>query len=167
MFKDGRVEVHYGTITVTDTNIPSSGLFDLDTNTQISITVPPFTNFLTGNDFSTATIRFSPVSAIFNDIFKPGTPPVYALTNSNSATNSDNYIMFTSDTGNPGYSVPMTILQGAACEMDQGRLGNYTVYPSFLLRIPPTTVADTYQNTITFTIFDNTLSNGTAFCPPV
>lgn len=167
MFKDGRIETHYGPISIADSNMPSANIADIATSTQISITVTPFINFVTGNDFSSATIRFSPISAIFNDISKPGTPPVYALTNSNSATNSDNYIMFTTDTGNPGYSVPMTILQGAACSQDQGRLGNYTVYPSFLLRIPPTTVADTYQNTITFTIFDNTLPNGAAFCPPV
>jgi len=165
LFKDGRIEYHYGP--VIDTVLPESvGILDTETLSQVLITIPPFTGFTSGSEYNNNQIRFSPISAIFNDISKPDTPPVYALTNANSTSNPANYTMFVEDIGDPGFSVPVTTMEGAAC-LYHGRLGNYTLYPSFMLQIPPTTEADTYQNTITFTIIDNTLNNGTQFCPPV
>jgi hypothetical protein len=164
LFKDGRIEYHYGT--VNDADFPAVGIYDNQTATQISPTVEPFISYTTGSQYSGNSIRFSPVSTDFNDVSRPGTPPVYALTNGTSTANPANFTMFTSDTGNPGFSVPLTAIEGSAC-LYHGRLGNYTFYPSFMLQIPPETTADTYQNTITFTIMDKTLPNGSQFCPPV
>lgn len=164
LFKDGRIEYHYGT--VNDAEIPSVGVYDNQTSTLISPNVEPFLSATTGTEYSNNPLRFSPVSTDFNDVSRPETPPVYALTNGTSTTNPANFTMFTEDVGNPGFSVPLTAIEGAAC-LYHGRLGNYTFYPSFMLNIPPETAADTYQNTITFTIIDKTLPNGSQFCPPV
>lgn len=164
LFKDGRIEYHYGTMN--DAEPANVGIYDNQTATQISPTVEPFISYTTGSQYSGNSIRFSPVSTDFNDVSRPGTPPVYALTNGTSTANPANFTMFTSDTGNPGFSVPLTAIEGSAC-LYHGRLGNYTFYPSFMLQIPPETTADTYQNTITFTIMDKTLPNGSQFCPPV
>lgn len=164
LFRDGRVEYHYGTMN--DAEPANVGIYDNQTATQISPTVEPFVSYTTGSQYSGNAIRFSPVSTDFSDVSRPGTPPVYALTNGTSTANPSNFTMFTADVGNPGFSVPLTAIEGAAC-LYHGRLGNYTFYPSFILNIPPETAADTYQNTITFTIIDKTLPNGSQFCPPV
>lgn len=164
LFKDGRVEYHYGPNDDSFTT-PIIGIGDFATENIIYATEGSFGNStFVGMDISNAQLRFSPVNTVFSDISKPGTPPVYSPTNSNSTDNPLNFTMFTEDPENPGFSIPMVAVEAAACNT-QGRLGNYSVFPSFILQIPPTTIADTYQNTITFTIIDKTFASGTSFCP--
>ncbi len=165
LFKDGRIEYHYGPITDTF-SYPDIGIIKDPgpSPTLILANQFPFGSVIRPTGISNAQIRFTPVSTIFNDVSKPGTPPVFAVTNSDStAGDPANFTMFTEDNSNPGNSVPVSIVDGAACT-SQGRLGNYTVYPSFLLQVPPTTTSNTYQNTITFTILDNTVADGSSFC---
>lgn len=163
IFRDGRIEYHEGPNTDTTTT-PVISIGNNENDVFIHASEAPFGGNAVGADLANSQIRFTPSTTIFNDINKTGTPPVYAATYGNSTTDPVNFTMFTEDTGNPGFSVPITTLEGGAC-INQGRLGNYTVYPSFILQIPPTTAADTYQNTITFTIIDKTYPLGNAFCP--
>ncbi len=163
IFKDGRIEYHFGPITDFITT-PTIAIYDNNTGVPVLASVPPFDTMTSGLDVANAQIRFSPTSTVFSETPKPDTPPVYSPILATPATDTSNYTMFTEDSMNPGFSVPMVVFEGSACS-SQGRLGNYTVYPSFLLQIPGTTPADTYQNTITFTIIDKTIADGTSFCP--
>lgn len=163
IFRDGRIEYHEGPNTDAFSR-PTIAIGDNGNAIFIQASEFPFRVGVRGTDISNSQIRFTPATTIFNDVQKAGTPPVYAATYGNSTADPVNFTMFTEDTGNPGFSVPITTLEGGAC-INQGRLGNYTVYPSFILQIPPTTAADTYQNTITFTIIDKTYPLGSGFCP--
>jgi len=162
LFRDGRIEYHYGPNSDSAATAFAS-ITDNATQNTVQASDAPLDKATIGSDYANKQIRFSPSSNSFKDIFKPGTPTVYSPTNAASAENPDNYTIFTEDPQNPGFSVPTTVLDGAACSF-HGRLGNYTLYPSFLLQISPTTPADTYANTITFTIIDKTLSDNTSFC---
>jgi|GEM_PF-2771460 len=165
LFRDGRIEYHYGPDTDSFSQ-PSIGIMNNQPQTTIDANINPFGRpFNHGTTYQNAQIRFTPVSTEFNEITKPDTPPAYAPTNANSVEDTTNFTMFTEDTDNPGFSIPVTTIEAAACAF-QGRLGNYTVFPSFILAIPPTTAADTYQNTITFTIIDKTVPLFSGFCSP-
>ncbi len=163
IFRDGRIEYHEGPNTDTFTT-PTIAIGDNGNAIFIQASEAPFGVGARGSDVANSQIRFTPTTTVFNDVRKAATPPVYAATYANSTTDPANFTMFTEDPGNPGFSVPVSTLEGGAC-INQGRLGNYTVYPSFILQIPPTTPADTYQNTITFTIIDKTYPLGSGFCP--
>lgn len=162
LFKDGRIEYHYGP---NSDSGPATFASIADNATQniIEASEPPLDTIKLGSDYANKQIRFSPGSNSFKDIIKPGTPTVFSPTNAISAENPENYTLFMEDPQNPGFSVPTTLLDGAACSY-HGRLGNYTIYPSFLLQISPTTPEDTYANTITFTIIDKTIPDNTSFC---
>jgi hypothetical protein len=161
LYKDGRIEFHYGP---NNDNSLLKGkdvaeLYNSDGQTMAIPTAQPFASVVSGSLPGSALafrqIRFLPRSTIFNGISKPGTPPVYATINSLSNNDPENFTMFAPDGSNDGFSSPLTVIQAPACAT-QGRLGDYTVYPSFLLQIPGTTRTDIYQNSITFTIIDET-----------
>jgi hypothetical protein len=69
----------------------------------------------------------------------PGTAAVTAPIDGTSYTN------FTS---------PLVVLNGATADCDHGRIGTYTVFPSFRLLVPVTTPAGTYSTTITYTLLE-------------
>lgn len=94
----------------------------------------------------------------FTEVKKPGTPAATAPYNEDPSENPD--FEFLTDTDNDGESDAFDLINGhvdPAGEFTPGRIGLYTVYPSFRLQIPSATTADgTYTNTITFTISDST-----------
>jgi hypothetical protein len=52
------------------------------------------------------------------------------------------------------FSTPVLLINADVSCGDMGRVGTYTVYPSFRLEIPPSTAAGTYTTNITYTLID-------------
>ncbi len=118
----------------------------------------------------------------FTEVKKPGTPAAVAQYNGDPADDID-FIDLT-DTDDDGTSDALDIITGGvsitagtcvggandgnSCTGDgecpdgyctefiPGRIGIYTIYPSFKLQIPNATPNGTYKNTITFTVSDST-----------
>lgn len=171
LFSNGNIEFHFGPVTDTTqgpgTGI-STGLYNAGTSTFIESDV--LGNLADGSAFANQEVRFSPSSVTSEGISKPGTPAVYAPTNSTNTTNQNSYTFFTEDIGNPGFSLPITLLEGQACNtttVKHGRLQSDTVYPFFMLLVEPSVLGDTYQNTITYTLLDKTITDDlSSFCQP-
>jgi len=166
LLKNGNIEIHYGTLDDSYDTLGDNlilGLYNGNDDSIILTDVDPFVYQTAASDLTDEQIRFLPNSTSFIDIKKPGTPVVFSPTNAPTASDPEYYTSFTEDQGHQGFSVPVQILDGTACEF-QGRLGSYSIYPSFLLQVPPTTKADTYQNTLTYTIIDKTIPTNTSYC---
>ncbi len=91
----------------------------------------------------------------FNEVRKTGTPAMSDPLNGDP-TNDSTYTPFVDSNS------PLVILDGTACET-QGRVGVYTLYPSFRLIVqqpPEKPSAGTYTNTITYTIMNETVNSG-------
>lgn len=94
----------------------------------------------------------------FTEIKKPGTPAAVATYAGNPEYPKD-YIAFT-DSDDDGISDAIELISGTVDAVDgytPGRIGLYTVYPSFRLQVPNNTTNGTYENVITFTLFNSTL----------
>jgi len=109
-----------------------------------------------GTDLVNKQVIFRP-GFDFTEVKKPGTPAAIAPYNGDPSENMD-FEYFT-DIDNNGESDPFDLINGhvdPVGEFTPGRIGLYTVYPSFRLQIPSTTADGTYTNTITFTYTDST-----------
>lgn len=91
---------------------------------------------------------FNPAGFDFSEVKKPGTASTSAPQTGNPNEDND-YTSF------PGLSPIIDLLDGHSAN-GCGRVGIYTVYPSFRLTIPETTEPGKYNNTITYTVFDDT-----------
>jgi hypothetical protein len=52
------------------------------------------------------------------------------------------------------FNSPLVLLSGATAACDEGRVGIYTLYPSFRLLIPNDTPAGTYTTSVTYTLLE-------------
>jgi hypothetical protein len=89
---------------------------------------------------------FTPSGFDFLEVKSENTQSTIALYNGNPYTESD-YTYFTAPT--------VDLLDGSAPE-NGGRVGIYTIYPSYRLTIPNNTPAGIYRNEITYTLSDAT-----------
>ncbi len=99
-------------------------------------------------------LQYNPSGADFIEVVKPGTPAVVVSTKGDPNEDLD-YTTFTEDGGNPGNSLNVDLINGNT-DIGCGRVGLYTVYPSYRLDVPETTADGSYQNTITYTLSDST-----------
>jgi len=53
------------------------------------------------------------------------------------------------------FQQPLVLLDGGTANCNEGRVGIYTVYPSFRLLVPNDTAAGTYTTSITYTLLEN------------
>lgn len=106
-------------------------------------------------------LQFNLAGTDFIEVIKPGTPAVVVSTKGDPNEDLD-YTAFSEDPGNPGNSLNIDLINGNA-DIDCGRVGIYTVYPSYRLDVPQSTPDGTYQNTITYTLSDST-GPGTGSC---
>lgn len=95
----------------------------------------------------------------FTEVKQPGTSAVSAVlsgnpSNDGNPANDNDYVSFIEDSN--GTSLPQEILDGHVDASCGGRIGVYTVYPSYRLVVPANTADGTYQNTITYTLMDST-----------
>lgn len=74
LFKDGRIEYHYGPNT-DSTTPPVIGIYNTNPSTTISATEGDFDPGNLGSEQANFEIRFSPNNTLLNDVTKPGTPP--------------------------------------------------------------------------------------------
>ena len=93
---------------------------------------------------------YNPSGFDFTEVKKPGTksaeaPYNYEGTDITQAT----FEYFQS-------SSPIIEILNATSHADEGRVGIYTLYPSYKLKIPQATEAGTYTSTITYTLIDST-----------
>jgi hypothetical protein len=88
---------------------------------------------------------FSPSGFDYLETKKANTPATIALTNGNPHSDAD-YHTFT---------VPIVDLLDGASPPTGGRIGIYTIYPSYRLNIPSTTPAGIYRSEITYTLSDS------------
>lgn len=82
----------------------------------------------------------------FDEILKTGTPAMYAPLDGDPSVDAD-YTNFTNA------NTPIIILDGANLttpDCNIGRVGTYTVYPSFRLTVPNDTAAGNYSSTFTY-----------------
>lgn len=151
------ITFNYGTITDTQGAGPIVGV------TKGGPAGTPVTNTYTesihsqqmqGSDVSNNQALFSPGGTDFTEAVKPGTPAV--ATGANGDPNQDlDYVNFIEDGGNPGNSLNLDLMNGNV-DTGCGRVGIYTIYPSYKLIVPDTTIDGDYQNTITYTLSDST-----------
>jgi len=107
-----------------------------------------------GNDTASKQAVFSSAGTNFTEVVKPGTPVVAVPTDGNPAVDID-YVSFTEDGGNPGSSLNLDLMNGNV-DTGCGRVGIYTLYPSYRLDVPNTTNEGSFQSTITYTLSDST-----------
>lgn len=151
------ITFNYGTITDTQGNGPIVGV------TKGGAAGTPVTNTYTesidsqqmqGSDLNNDQALFSPGGTDFVEVVKPGSPAV-ATAASGDPNNDLDYVDFVEDGGNPGNSLNLDLMNGNV-DTGCGRVGIYTIYPSYKLAVPNTTVDGSYQNTITYTLSDST-----------
>lgn len=89
----------------------------------------------------------------FNRVKVPGTPSASITANGDPSIGTD-YINFPDDGGYGTVDlINADLLQTEACE---GRIGLFTIYPSFQLFVPNTTQEGDYESVITYTASDAT-----------
>lgn len=155
--EDDTITFNYGTITDTQGTGPIVGL------TKGGVAGTPVTNTYTesrysqqmqGSDLSNNKALFIPGGTDFTEVVKPGTLPVTTATNGDPNEDLD-YVNFVEDGGNPGNSLNLDLMNGNV-DTGCGRVGIYTIYPSYRLDVPNLTVDGNYENTITYTLSDST-----------
>ena len=99
-------------------------------------------------------LQYNPSGADFIEVVKPGTPAVVVSTKGDPNVDLD-YTSFTEDGGNPGNSLNLDLINANA-DTGCGRIGLYTLYPSYRLDVPEITADGSYENTITYTLSDST-----------
>jgi len=107
-----------------------------------------------GKNAASKQAKFSIAGTNFTESVKPGTSAVVVATTGSPSIDID-YTNFTEDSGNPGNSLNMDLMNGNT-DTGCGRVGIYTIYPSYRLDIPRTTNAGLFQSTITYTLSDST-----------
>ncbi len=111
---------------------------------------------MTGLSLTSTQAIFSAAGANFTEAVKPGTPVITVPASGDQAVDID-YLDFTEDGGNPGNSLAMDIINATANDQC-GRVGLYTIYPSYKLNVPLATVDGAYTSTITYTLSDSSNS---------
>lgn len=107
-----------------------------------------------GSDLSNDQALFTPGGTDFTEVVKPGTPAVATAASGDPNEDLD-YVSFVEDGGNPGNSLNLDLMNGNV-DTGCGRVGIYTLYPSYRLDVPNTTADGSYENTITYTLSDST-----------
>lgn len=107
-----------------------------------------------GSDLNNDQAVFTPGGTDFTEVVKPSTPAVVVSANGNPNSDPD-YVDFVEDGGNPGNSLNLDLMNGNV-DTGCGRVGIYTLYPSYRLQVPQATVDGSYESTITYTLSDST-----------
>jgi hypothetical protein len=107
-----------------------------------------------GKNLASEKSQLLPAGTDFAEAKKPGTPATKASANGNPSEDTS-YINFIEDPENPGNSLNLDLISGNV-DIGCGRVGLYTLYPSYRLNVPTGTADGTYTNTITYTLTDST-----------
>jgi len=127
------------------------GAIPENTTTSTVYTESVYSNIDQGGQYTkTKQLIFTPAGFDFTEVKKPGTKSATAPYNSNE---TDIKQATFEDLPTPDHIVNIL---NATDYASSGRVGIYTLYPSFRLKVPQATEAGTYTNTITYTLIDST-----------